>query len=115
MNGYLQYKKKSGKVILFNPIYMSEKFIPQIKEANDVSEIHKKLNERKISQENRASFLNDIIGSGKQGKIVSNNDGKNNDIWIRKQKGNILKGVDAMKENATVNVLKAEYKIDEKD
>lgn len=37
VNEYLQYRKKSGKVILFNPFYMSEKFSPQIKEAQDVS------------------------------------------------------------------------------
>ena len=94
---------------------MSEHFTPPIREAHDVSRIDEALNNYNIAQDQRAELLNNLIGTGIQWKIVSEDDGKNNDIWIRKQKWNILKWADAMRENATIKVLKAEYKVDAKD
>lgn len=83
-------QKKSGKLIVFiNYFHMSEQFQPEIKKADDVSRIEETLNSRKIAQHDREAFLNNVIGSGKSGTIVTR-EGKN-DLWIRKEKGGVLK------------------------
>lgn len=68
---------------------MSEQFQPEIKKADDVSRIEETLKSRKIAQHDREAFLNNVIGGGKSGTIVTN-EGKN-DLWIRKEKNGVLK------------------------
>lgn len=60
-SNYLQSKKKSARVNMFNHFFMTEKFIPAIKKAEDVSKIHETLDRRSIAQHDRSDFLNKII------------------------------------------------------
>lgn len=68
---------------------MSEKFIPQIKEAQDVSRSIEKTEALHAGQAERIQMLNEHINDGKIGTIITR-EGKN-DLWIRKEKNGVLK------------------------
>jgi hypothetical protein len=68
---------------------MSERFEPIIKEAQDVSGSIAAAEALHSSQDERSKMLNEHIGAGKSGTIVTR-EGKN-DLWIRKEKGGVLK------------------------